>query len=152
MATTPLASVSQLAARLGQTLTEGTADYLRAEAALEDVSARARSVAGQAWTDISTVPPTVVTVVLMAARRIYVNPDRYLSNMAGSFQATLAQSEFTGDIFMQGEIAELRKYRRSPGLWVMSTTREGCDRPTDLYYTDGNGGDSICYRAGGDFT
>lgn len=152
MATTLLASVDQLAARLGVTLTEGTADYARAVAALEDVSVRARSVAEQAWPDPETVPDAVVTVVLFAARRVYVNPDRYLSNMAGSFQATLAQNEFTGDIFMQAELAELRKFRPKQGLWVLSTTRTDCDPGAVLaqYYTDGNGGDPICYRAVGD--
>lgn len=133
---TLLATVDQLAARLGVQLVSDTLEYNRAEAALEDVSIRAKGLAGQSWTSI-TVPDEVRTVVLAAARRIYVNPDRYLSNMAGSFQATLAQNEFTGDIFMQGEIAVIRKYQSTPGLWVQSTTRVG-DEPFDptRYWSD----------------
>lgn len=146
----PLATVEQLAARLGRTLAEDSPDYARAEAALEDVSARARSVAEQPWTDLTKVPDAVRTVVLAAARRIFVNPDRYLSNMAGTFQATMAQNEFTGDIFMQGELAELRKHQPQPGVWVLGTYRFA--RETDCYpYVEVEGGGKpIRLRADGE--
>ncbi|GAA2068462.1 hypothetical protein [Williamsia deligens] len=119
--TTPLATIDALAARLGRTFDPETPDYVRAESALVDVSARARSVAEQAWTDPTKVPDAVVTVVLAAARRIFTNPDRYLSNMAGTFQATLVNGDFNGDIFLPGELDELRKHQPAPGIWVLST-------------------------------
>lgn len=147
---TLLATVDQLAARLGVQLVSDTLEYNRAEAALEDVSIRARGVAAQSTWTVNTVPDEVRTVVLAAARRIYVNPDRYLSNMAGSFQATMAQNEFTGDIFMSGEMAVLRKYQSSPGLWVQSTTRVG-NEPFDptRYWADDYNHEPILLLEGG---
>lgn len=147
---TPLATVEMLAARLGRSLEDNTPDRARAEAALEDVSARARSVADQSWTDPEKVPDAVVTVVLAAARRIFTNPDRYLSNMAGTFQATLVNGDFNGDIFMQGELLELRKHQPKPGIWVLGTYTEPREDISRRYFNDGLGGDPICYRADGD--
>lgn len=120
----PLATVEQLAARLGETLTPETPDYVRAEAAIEDVSERARSIAGQPTWSAGTAPAAVRAVVIAAARRIYTNPDRYLSNMAGTFQATVASDQFTGDIFMLGELAELAKFRPTPGVYTQRFGRD----------------------------
>lgn len=147
-----LATVERLSARLGMTLTPGSPDYARAEEALWSASARARSIADRVgdWADSATVPDAVVDVVLSAALRIYRNPDRFLINQAGSFQATLASSDFaTGNIFLQGEIDELEKHRPNAGLFVIQVYRDELDRRADarVYVSDGNGGDPfLAYR------
>lgn len=126
-----LASVERLAIRLGVTLTG--AERARAEDCLKSASVRARSIAERKWANPDDpsdpdgpVPDTVEDVVLAAAYRLYRNPDRFVVNQAGSFQATIPTSDFTdGDIFLRKEVAELEKVR--PGgnkLFTMTLTRE----------------------------
>ncbi|GAB2648996.1 hypothetical protein GCM10027169_15670 [Gordonia jinhuaensis] len=80
------------------------------------------------WTT-DTVPNSVVDIVLSAALRIYKNPDRFISNQAGSFMAQLAQSDFTtGSIFLVGEVGMLEKYRPNLGVQVVDSYR---DDPSD---------------------
>lgn len=142
---TLLATVDQLAARLGATLTEGTPDYIRATSAIEDVSERAMSIAEQPTWDADTVPKSAVGVILAAARRVYVNPDRYQYNMAGQFTAQGAADQFIGGYFMAEELSELKKFIPKPGLWVLSTYRDrDCSRyHVGQFYSDGQGGDPI---------
>lgn len=124
---TPLATVDALATRLGVTLDQNENDYARAEAAIWDASVRAVEITERDWSgDNETVPDGVVRIVLACAQRLYRNPDRFLVNQAGSFQAQLATSDFsTGDIFLSAEIAALGKYKPSPGrMWVIESTRE----------------------------
>ncbi|MFF0710039.1 hypothetical protein RND64_08815 [Gordonia sp. w5E2] len=152
--TTPtLATVERLSARLGVSLNPGTTDYARAEEALWSASARARSIAERespddAWSDVTKVPDAVVDVVLSAALRIYRNPDRYLMNQAGTYQAALSSSDFaTGSIFLSGEIVELKKHARL-NVAIVNTYRDDDKRnprfDLNAYVSDGidhEGGD-----------
>ena len=129
-----IAPVERLSARLGVTLTANTPDYVRAEEALWSASARAREIADRTakdddWADPSKVPDSVVDIVLSAALRIFKNPDRFISNQAGSYMAQLAQSDFTtGSIFLAGEVSTLEKYRPNLGVQVVDSYR---DDPSD---------------------
>ncbi|GAB32728.1 hypothetical protein [Gordonia otitidis] len=119
-----LATVDRLSARLGVALAANTADYARAEEALWSSSVQARSLAGRPDWTVENIPNGAVDVVLSAALRIYRNPDWYIANQAGTYQATLASSDFsTGNIFLSGEIQELKKYA-ALNLHVVSVYRD----------------------------
>ena len=102
---TPLADVSALEARLGETLT-GT-ERARAEAALSDASALVR-VYGLPWPDPLTAPDVAVSVTLAAAERKVRNPEGYRSEMEGSYQWTLAAATPAGVELTPGEIRMVR--------------------------------------------
>ncbi|RPA12626.1 hypothetical protein [Gordonia sp. OPL2] len=129
-----LASVERLGVRLGVTLAPGSPDYERAAEALWSASTRARSIAERAWADSAAVPDEVIDVVLSAAMRLYRNPNRFLTNQAGSFQATLAPSDFAaGDMFLAAERAVLESHKPTGALWLASTTRDDERTPTGPY-------------------
>uniref|UniRef100_UPI003D8B05C5 hypothetical protein n=1 Tax=Gordonia sp. B7-2 TaxID=3420932 RepID=UPI003D8B05C5 len=111
MTSEALATVDRLSSRLGVALVADTPDYARAEEALWSASVQAKAVAQQPnWTSDSA-PEGVVDVVLSAAARTFKNPDRNVSNQAGTFQATLAQSDFATGLFLSGELAVLHRHR-----------------------------------------
>lgn len=119
-----IAPVERLSARLGVALTPGSADYVRASEALWSASTRARSIAQQSDWTADTVPDSVVDIVLSAAMRIYRNPDRFITNQAGSFAAGISPSDFaTGDIFLTGERTELAKHKPTE-ITVLNTYRD----------------------------
>ena len=129
-----LATVDRLAVRLGVTLAPGTADYARAEDAISSASVRARSVTEQPGWTTDNIPDDALDVVLAASMRLYRNPDRFLTTQAGSFQGTLAPSDFAaGDVFLAAERAVLEKHKPTGPLWVASTTREDANPPTGPY-------------------
>lgn len=123
MAYPPLASVSDLGARLGTTLTGD--DATRAGAVLDDVSAIARKEAATTWvqddgvTLSDSLPSDVVAVVLTAARRLYVNPDGYASEQDGDYSYRLPAESLNGGVFTSAEIEMLRTYRGTSGLWSL---------------------------------
>lgn len=89
MALTPLAAVGDLEARLGHTLTAGTVDRARAEAALADASSLIRAETGSNWLADDgvtlTAPDPVVTITIHAALRGYRNPDGFASENLGEY-------------------------------------------------------------------
>lgn len=138
-----LATVAALEKRLGlgRELTE--AEEGRAEAAIEDASNLARDEAHQAWTD--SAPPAVVTVVLEAAKRGWLNPGGYSSETSGPFTV---RRDVVGVYFTDDEVTILRRFRPDSGqsrsgLWVQPTTRGHCG--TQVWLDDQYGGDSILY-------
>lgn len=143
--TQPLATVDDLAVRLGTVLDEGSPEYERAEAAIWDASVRAVEITETDWSGTDeTVPAEVVRIVLACAQRLYRNPDRFIQNQAGSFSATLPTMDFsTGDILLAAEIASLSKYKPRPGtVWTIESTRSdgsGIIEPAnpDSYVADG---------------
>lgn len=136
--------VTQLGTKLGRTFAENSEDFARAELAIWQVSVRARSIAEQQWTNVAEVPDAVKAVVLDASYRVFKNPNRYVQNQGGSFQAMLSQSEFKGDIFLQAERDELEKHKPNSGMWTQPFTRADGETFTGWAY-DGNGGDPILY-------
>src|SRR4051794_39280907 len=89
MSLLPLATVTQLEERLGVPVGSiQDEDLTRAQRALEDASHLVRSETGIDWVDgvgIPTAPPSVVVVVLQAAKRVYINPDNLMGEQAGSY-------------------------------------------------------------------
>lgn len=124
MTAAPLASVDQLAARLGVTLSEGSRDRARAELALWEVSVRARDLANQTWANPVSAPDAVVAVVLAAAYRAFKNPDRFLKNAGNGFSGELSPDDFkSSDVFLDAERATLRRCRPKSSISTMSFTR-----------------------------
>lgn len=131
----PLASVEQLAVRLGRDL-DG-ADAKRAEAVLEDVSAAARGVSKQEWLNSAEVPGDVVGAVLAAARRLFTNPDGFVQQSLGPFANTRAAATVTADVFLASELAVLKRALPRKPLWTLSTTRGDADYETGFAHTEG---------------
>lgn len=97
-----------------------------AEWALEVVSNTARLIANRPeWTP-ENVPPAIQSVVSLAARRLYTNPDRMTREADGDYSYGLDASVTNADVFTDTEKATLRQYsptNRTGGLQVVSTTR-----------------------------
>lgn len=111
----------------------------QAELVLDIVSSWARVVSGQSWSDApSGVPDDVRAVVLQASRRELRNPDRVISREMGPFTATYSAPP--DGFFYPAELAILKRFRRTGGLRVLSTTRGEEARPEAgyLHYGDGD--------------
>lgn len=102
-----LAEVSDLADRLGQTLTEGTPDYRRAKANIQDVSSLVLNETGQSW-DEGSVPPVVVTIVLRASERAFRNPSGAISRTMGPFAEGWNGSNAVGVYLTDAELEILQ--------------------------------------------
>jgi hypothetical protein len=145
---TAVATVQQLGDRLGRDL-EG-AEARRAEAVIADVSAVALSITGQAWDSPFQVPGEIVAVVLAAARRVFTNPDGFVSQSVGPFSNTRAAGAVSSDVFVASELAVLKAFKARKPLWTLSTTRGDADHETGFVTDDRLGSDAIPYIAGGD--
>jgi hypothetical protein len=115
------ATLEQLTARVAG----GQVNDARAQAVLDDASARIRAEAVKTWvTDgelDADVPDIVVAVCLQAALRAYQNPERLTQEGIGT---GYVQSNVSADVYLTK--AELRLVRRAAGntgLWTKPTTR-----------------------------
>lgn len=103
-----------------------TFDDALADWALEVVSNTARLIANrQSWT-ADNVPPAVASVVGLAARRLYTNPDRFTRESDGDYSYSLDASVTNADVFTETERGTLLGYRQgraTGGLQVLGTTR-----------------------------
>lgn len=88
---TALATAEELRVRVGAGVFSD-ADTDRAEAALEDVSAEVLHITGADW-DVDDVPSVVRTVVLAAAKRIWVNPSGLEYEQAGDYSWRAAAAD-----------------------------------------------------------
>lgn len=101
--------------------------------ALEVVSNTARLIANQPGWDRDNVPPVIQSVVSLAARRLYTNPDRMTREADGDYSYGLDSSVTNADVFTGTEIATLRQYmpgRSTGGLRIVSTTRGDAHAPS----------------------
>lgn len=143
-----LASVEDLAVRLGMVLEEDTADYDRALANLEDISDRARAEAEHTDWELPEDCPNIVRVIVLAtALRVFRNPLRYQVNQAGMFMSTLPQADFAAGMFLPDELTKLHQLKPTNGVWAFRTTR---GNPSGMFlarqfYADGNNGDDILF-------
>lgn len=125
----------------------GLADW-----ALETVSNTARAIARRPeWTSES-VPPAVKSIVGLAARRLYVNPDRMTREADGDYSYGLDASVTNAAVFTPSEIGTLRNYapgKRTGGLRTVSTTRQESAAPGNGYVPDGTAYGFPWYGEGG---
>lgn len=116
MALPPLATVADLSIRLGGASITG-ADYIRAVAALEDVSAMVRAAAGADMVAEDgftiTAPTVVVTIAIQAALRTYRNPEGYAGESVDGYSWQGVQGEPAGVYLSADEERRIRAAMRS---------------------------------------
>lgn len=117
-----LASVGDLSARLGKTLTG--ADATRAQAVLDDVSAMARKLSGDSTRWPSGTPDDVKAVVLAASRRLFINPDGFASEQDGDYSYRIDSDSLPigGGMFTEAEGDIIASYRDTSELWSLKST------------------------------
>lgn len=108
--------------------------------AIDVVSNTARIIANHPEWDSSNIPPVVRSIVSLAARRLYTNPDRFTRESSGDYSYGLDSSVTNADVFTPTEKGTLRSFvpnQNFGGLKVVSTTREGIPMAPDGYVPDG---------------
>ena len=130
-----LASLEAFEARIPGGISAG--DAARASAALEDASSLVRDVAGKTWVtdDVldDDVPDGIVSVVIAAAKRAFINPDGVRAESIDNFSTTYATS--SPDVYLTTtERQRVRQLCGKTGLWTQPTTR--CEIETDTVYVD----------------
>lgn len=108
MVAAPLVDAATLASWLGLEFDEE--DESRAETVIQMVSGFARAEASSDWT-IQDVPEDVALVVLMAAVRLWSNPDMKTSVTHDD----VTRRWESGKVFDDSQLRVLRKYRPSAG-------------------------------------
>jgi hypothetical protein len=117
----PLVSVEELSTFMRTTFAAG-AEEDQATLILQVVSSWVRTEGGKNWNNTNLLPPDdVVGVVLSAARRELVNPDRVISESMGPISVT--RSAPPDDFFTRGELAILRR-KSSGSLFTITHRRE----------------------------
>lgn len=114
-------------------------DDALADWALEVVSNTARLVANRSSWTADNVPPAVQSIVSLAARRLYTNPDRFTREADGDYSYGLDSSVTNADVFTETERGVLVGYRtqnRTGNVMTLSTTRGDAYPPTG-YVPDG---------------
>jgi hypothetical protein len=127
------AKLEDLSARLGRVFGDNTVEERRARAALDDVSSAIRDCAGKSWVNddgeldlpseaSSTVPDTLRSVCVAAARRVYENPENYTQASIGATSYTYGNS--SSDVYLtRSEQRRVRRAAGRSGLQAMPTTR-----------------------------
>jgi hypothetical protein len=150
-----LADLEELSARLGLTLESGSADALRAQAALDDASALIRAEAGAGFTDWDIVPdsgdsgpnpiPDIITAIaLAAAYRAYQNPQGATSAQVGDVSVSYGGTAGGGSVYLTRD--ERNAIRRAAGRSSTGSLALTSDYllPRDPLLADVNiGGDQI---------
>ena len=107
-------------------------DDALADWAIEVVSNTARLIANRSTWTADNVPPAVSTVISLAARRLYTNPDRFTRESDGDYSYSLDASVTNADVFTATERGTLLGYRQgrsTGGLHVLGTTRGDSHMP-----------------------
>lgn len=136
MNTSHLVTPESLRRSLGDAV---TFDGALADWALEVVSNTARLIANRASWTAENVPPAVQSVIGLAARRLYTNPDRFTREADGDYSYGLDSSVTNADVFTETEKGVLLGYRaqnRTGSVMTLSTTRGDAYQPTG-YVPDG---------------
>jgi hypothetical protein len=112
-----LASVDDMAVRLGYPLVDAEAD--RAQAALDDASELIRDVAGITWADdageLVGVPLTVRSICLAAALRSFTNPQALVQRTIGDSARSYDRSGREGGEVVYLTDEEERRIKRAAG-------------------------------------
>lgn len=108
--------------------------------AIETVSGRALAITGRPWSTPDDVPYGVYPILNVAARRLYVNPDRYTREAEGDYSYGFDASVTKASIFTPDEEASLREFAgvgRPKGIGTLSTRRGDVGEPRTIYVPDG---------------
>ena len=123
-----LATVDDIADRVGEEITS-PADISMARAFLRKASAEARHH-GLPWTDPILVPEVVVTTVIEAAARGYLNPEGF--GLERGDEITLQrQDDFAvGSALTRAEIVVIRAAAGKTGLYSVQMVRDVSPAPS----------------------
>ena len=131
-----LVSVADLQAYMKVTFSG--ADLTQANAVLIGVSAIARAVSGQAWSDApSNVPEDVQAVVKLATKRLLerlARDESVQSKTKGPFSVSYFDNP--EELFTRGELGILRRFRTQSGLFTIGSSRGETTRYNDWWLTD----------------
>ncbi|WP_273352460.1 hypothetical protein [Corynebacterium resistens] len=120
---------------------ESPFDERLAEWAIEIVSATCLGVTGRAWVDPLDVPPAVMSVLGLATRRLYTNPDRFNREAEGDYSYGLDSSVTKADVFTPTELATLKRFSVAPsaprGIGTIGTYRGDEWGGETVYVPDG---------------
>lgn len=139
----PLATVEQLADRVGEEITE-TEDIALANVMLAAASAQARHHGFSGWTKVG-LPEVVQFVVLEAAARGYLNPAGYSMERGDMLTLERGREYTSGVAFTPTEIVLVSGVGQRGG--IISVTLIRPDILTDQVVIGGDGGGStLGYR------
>lgn len=99
---------------------EAKTDEERAQALLEDASAVIRAAGNSGWTSTS-VPASVVPIVIGVVIRAWTNPAGLSDEQVGTYAVTYASSG--GVYLLPDEVAAIQRGAGRTGLHTVSTTR-----------------------------
>lgn len=133
-----LATVEQLERWTQWSFEQDSTEFAQAEDILLMASEWARSIAGKLWATADSAPSTVVGIVLAAARREIENPRRVTYETKGPESASYSQQNYPAGFFTEAEYKFLRKFRKTGGLWSLSSYRDLKDEQIGYLYA-GNG-------------
>lgn len=124
---------------LERTLGEATAPLDKGLAGwvIETVSVHALDITGQDWAGPEDTPPIVRSIVTLAARRLYTNPDRMTREAEDGYSYGLDRSVTDAEVFTPSEakrlgrfaIPEYRRLLEDPQLGTVSTYRGDAREP-----------------------
>lgn len=131
-----LVSIEDLQAYMKLTFSGDDLD--QAEAVLIGVSALARAISGQAWSDApASVPEDVQAVVKLATKRLLERLGRdesVKSDAMGPFSVTYFDNP--DELFTRGELGILRRFRTKSGLFTIGSSRGETAYYDDWWLTD----------------
>lgn len=116
-----LARRERLAARLPEPI-ETDEEKGLADEMLSEASAEARLYGNQMW-NADTVPSDVVTIVVKAAARGFMNPAGYTDEAADSTRLSRAGEYAQGAAFTPAEIRAVRGYAKRSGISYAQVTK-----------------------------
>lgn len=130
------ASIDDLALRLPGGIAES--DEERAQAALDDASAKIRVEAATLWVDangdlVEGIPDIVAVVCLAAAARALTNPEGVEQVSIGTYSES--KSNASADVYLTAQERSLIRRAASGGggLWTQPTTRGRLETDRDQY-------------------
>ena len=100
-----------------------------ADMCIEIVSQEALYISGAKWKGHADVPLAILPVLVLACRRLYMNPDRFTRESNGEYSYALDSSVTDASIFTPNEVARLkeiggRRGNRLSGLGSIRTKKE----------------------------
>lgn len=129
-----LATLDELARWTQWEFEDDSPESAQAEDILVMASEWARSIAGKLWATAADAPKTVIGIVLAASRREIENPRRVTYEVKGPESASYNPLNCPPGFFTEPEIKFLRKFRKSGGLWSLSSYRDWPDDQIGYLY------------------
>ena len=122
MAETPLATVEDVADRIGEEITERT-DVRMAQSFLRLVSAQVRAC-GAEWSDPILAPEVAIAITIEAAARGYLNPEGFDLERGDEITFQRDKVFAVGSTLTDSETKILRTVAGKHGIWSVPMVRD----------------------------